>query len=133
MSNNIPLLNIQQQYQTIASELEDAVLAVLRSGNYILGKNVAQLEAQVAELSGCAYGIGVANGTDALVLALWALDIGEGDEVITSPFTFAATVEAITIRGATPVFVDVDEATFNIHPRLIEKAITKKTKAILPI
>jgi dTDP-4-amino-4,6-dideoxygalactose transaminase len=106
---------------------------VLRSGSYILGQNGAKLEQEIATISGCKYGIGVANGTDALVLALWALDIGPGDEVITSPFTFAATVEAITLRGATPVFVDADEQTFNIDPKLIEAAITPRTRAIMPV
>ncbi|MGJ8491243.1 DegT/DnrJ/EryC1/StrS family aminotransferase, partial [Glaesserella parasuis] len=85
---NIPLLNLKEQYRTIGPDIEQAVLDVLRSGSYILGQNGAKLEAEVAAISGCKYGIGVANGTDALVLALWALDIGPGDEVITSPFTF---------------------------------------------
>jgi dTDP-4-amino-4,6-dideoxygalactose transaminase len=87
----------------------------------------------LAKISGCRFGVGCASGTDALNLALWALDIGPGDEVITTPFTFAATVVAITLRGAKPVFVDVDEETFNIDPRLIEKAITKNTRAIMPV
>ncbi len=130
---NIPLLNLKEQYKSIGNEIEQAVLDVLRSGSYILGQNGAKLEQEIAAISGCKYGIGVANGTDALVLALWALNIGPGDEVITSPFTFAATVEAITLRGATPVFVDADEQTFNIDPRLIEAAITPRTKAIMPV
>jgi len=133
MSQKIPLLSLQQQYQVIGSELERCVIDVLRSGNYILGQHGARLEEDIAKLSDCRYGVGVANGTDALILALWALDIGPGDEVITTPFTFAATVEAITLRGAKPVFVDIDEASFNINPRLIEQAITKKTRAILPV
>jgi dTDP-4-amino-4,6-dideoxygalactose transaminase len=130
---NIPLLNLKEQYKSIGNEIEQAVLDVLRSGSYILGQNGAKLEQEIATISGCKYGIGVANGTDALVLALWALNIGPGDEVITSPFTFAATVEAITLRGATPVFVDADEQTFNIDPKLIEAAITPRTKAIMPV
>ncbi|MBS1955735.1 MAG: DegT/DnrJ/EryC1/StrS family aminotransferase [Cyanobacteria bacterium SZAS-4] len=130
---NIPLLNLKEQYKSIGSEIEQAVLDVLRSGSYILGQCGIKLEQEIAAISGCKYGIGVANGTDALVLALWALNIGPGDEVITSPFTFAATVEAITLRGATPVFVDADELTFNIDPRLIEAAITPRTKAIMPV
>lgn len=133
MSQKIPLLNLQQQYQTIGHDLERGVIEVLRSGNYILGQNGARLEEEIAKISDCQYGVGVANGTDALVLALWSLDIGPGDEVITTPFTFAATVEAITLRGAKPVFVDIDEASFNINPRLIERAITNKTRAILPV
>ncbi len=130
---NIPLLNLKEQYKSIATEIEQAVLDVLRSGSYILGQHGARLEEEIAAISGCKYGIGVANGTDALILALWALNIGPGDEVITSPFTFAATVEAITLRGATPVFVDADEWTFNIDTKLIEAAITKRTKAIMPV
>lgn len=130
---NIPLLNLKEQYRLIGNEIEQAVLDVLRSGSYILGQNGAKLEQEIAAICGCKYGIGVANGTDALVLALWALNIGPGDEVITSPFTFAATVEAITLRGATPVFVDADEQTFNIDPNLIEAAITPRTRAIMPV
>ena len=133
MTQKVPLLDLQQQYAQIGNELESAVLAVLRSGHYILGKFGQKLEEQVSALSGCQYGVGVANGTDALTLALWSLDIGPGHEVITTPFTFAATVEAILIRGATPVFVDVCRNSFNIDPRQIEKTITKKTRAILPI
>lgn len=133
MTQKVPLLDLQQQYAQVGRELEAAVLEVLRSGHFILGKFGQKLEEQIAELSGCTYGIGVANGTDALVLALWALDVGPGDEVITTPFTFAATVEAILLRGATPVFVDVFEDSYNIDTTAIEKAITKKTKAILPI
>jgi dTDP-4-amino-4,6-dideoxygalactose transaminase len=130
---NIPLLNLQEQYQAIGADIEAAVLDVLRSCHFILGKYGSELEQKVAELSGCKYGIGVANGTDALVLSVWALDLEKDDEVITTPFTFAATVEAILIRGAKPVFVDVFEDSFNINTNLIEAAITPKTKAIMPI
>lgn len=135
MSNNqaVPILNLKAQYEAIQSELEETVLSVLRSGNYILGKHVSELEEKIAALCGAKHGIGVANGTDALLLALWALDIEPGDEVITSPFTFAATVEAIALRGAKPVFVDICPDSFNINPALIEKAITKRTKAIMPV
>lgn len=133
MSQQIPILNLQEQYQKLAPELEAAVLSVLRSGHYILGELGVKLGEEIAFLCGCRHGIGVANGTDALHLALWCLDIGPGDEVITTPFTFAATVEAIAMRGAKPVFVDVEESTFNIDTKLIEKAITASTKAILPV
>ncbi len=132
-SKRIPVLDLGKQYEQIADELEQSVLAVLRSGSYILGNNLKRLEEGVAALSDCSFGIGVANGTDALILALWALDIGPGHEVITTPFTFAATVEAIVLRGAIPGFVDVDQKSFNINPALIEKAITARTKAILPV
>jgi dTDP-4-amino-4,6-dideoxygalactose transaminase len=132
-NQGVPLLNLSRQYQQIGQDLENAVLGVLRSGSYILGEKGKSLEAQIAEICGCQFGIGVANGTDALVLALWALDLGPGDEVITSSFTFAATVEAIAINGAKPVFVDIDPLTYNIDPDLIERAITPATKAILPV
>lgn len=133
MSKNIPIFSAKDQYPQIASDLEAAVLEVLRSGNYIMGQKGKSLEQEIAKICGAKHGIGVANGTDALVLALWALDIGPGDEVITTPFTFAATIEAVMMRGAIPVFVDVDEKTFNIDVAAIEKVITPKSKAIIPV
>lgn len=133
MNSSVPILNLKAQYETIQTEMEETILGVLRSGNYILGKYVSSLEEKVAEICGAKYGIGVANGTDALLLALWAINVGPGDEVITTPFTFAATVEAIALRGAKPVFVDIDEKSFNIDPTLIEAAITPRTKAIMPV
>lgn len=133
MTQKIPIFSVQEQYSKIATEVEQAVIDVLRSGNYILGENVARLEAEISSACDTNYGVGVANGTDALLLALWALGIGPGDEVITTPFTFAATVEAITLRGAEPVFVDVDDRTFNIDAKLIESKITDNTRAILPV
>lgn len=133
MSEQIPVLNLKQQYEQIAPVLEEAVLNVLRSGHYILGELGVQLEKQIAQLCGCRHGVGVANGTDALHLALWALDIEPGDEVITTPFTFAASVESMAIRGIKPVFVDVDPSTFNLDTKQIERAITAKTKAIMPV
>jgi len=133
MSHSVPILNLRAQYNQVGPAIENAVLEVLRSGNYILGEHVSELEKEVAAICGAKYGVGVANGTDALILSLWCLDIGPGDEVITTPFTFAATVEAIALRGAKPVFVDIDPVSYNIDPNLIEKAITKKTKAIMPV
>lgn len=133
MSHRVPILNLRAQYEQIGQRLEQSVLEVLRSGSYILSENVTKIEKEVAKLCGAAYGIGVANGTDALVLSLWCMDIGPGDEVITSPFTFAATVEAIALRGGKPVFVDIDPLTFNIDPAKIRQAITSKTKAIMPV
>ena len=133
MSNNIPIFSAKEQYPQIAADLEAAVLEVMRSGNYIIGQKNKTLEQQIARICGAKHGIGVANGTDALILALWALDIGPGDEVITTPFTFAATIEAIALRGARPVFVDVDEKTFNIDCKAIERVITPKAKAIIPV
>lgn len=132
-SQAVPILDLKAQYRLIGPELEESVLNVLRSGNYILGQLGARLEQEVAIMCGTEYGVGVANGTDALVLALWAADIGPGDEVITPSFTFAATAEAIALRGARPVFIEVDPVTFNINAELIEAAITPKTKAIVPV
>ncbi|MBX9685834.1 MAG: DegT/DnrJ/EryC1/StrS family aminotransferase [Candidatus Obscuribacterales bacterium] len=129
----IQILDLKEQYKQFGAELEKTVIDILRSGHYILGSYVAKLEKDVAEFCGAKHAIAVANGTDALELALWAADIGPGDEVITPPFTFAATAEAIALRGATPVFVDVEPQSFNVNTDLIERAISSKTKAILPV
>lgn len=133
LSLKVPVLDLPGQHQKIGAVIEERVVEVLRSGRYILSENVQALEKEMAAICGAKYGIGVANGTDSLILSLWALDIGPGDEVITTPFTFAATAEAIVLRGAKPVFVDIDEKTFNMNPRLVESAVSEKTKAILPV
>jgi len=133
MALKIPALDLEAQYRVIGQEIEAAVIKVLRSGKYILSDQVAQLESEIANISGCKHGVGVANGSDALHLSLWCLGIEAGDEVITTPFTFAATVNAIILRGARPVFVDIDDKTYNIDAGNIEKAITPKTKAIMPV
>lgn len=129
----IPLCDVKQQYETLKDEINAALLAAVAEGRYILGPNVKALEKEVAEFCGAKHGIGVGNGTDALHLALRALKIGPGDEVITTPFTFIATAEAISLVGATPVFVDIDPNTFNMDPANIEAAITENTKAIMPV
>ena len=129
----IPLCDLQQQYQSLKPQLDAAMQEVAAQAKYILGPNVKQLQRDLAEFCQCRHGVGVASGTDALHLALRALRIGPGDEVITTPFTFVATTEAIGMVGATPVFVDIDPLTFNIDPRQIEAAITPKTKAVLPV
>jgi dTDP-4-amino-4,6-dideoxygalactose transaminase len=113
--------------------MDAAVLGVMESGHFVLGPNVKALEKEVAEYCGCAYGIGMASGTDALRLAIDALEIGPGDEVITTPFTFIATGNTISRAGATPVFVDIDPKTFNLNPILVERAISERTKALLPV
>jgi dTDP-4-amino-4,6-dideoxygalactose transaminase len=129
----IPVLDLKAQYQSIREEIDDAVFGVMESGLFILGPNVRALEQEVAEYCGCGYGVGVASGTDALRLAIDALEIGPGDEVITTPFTFVASGNTISRAGAIPVFVDIDWQTFNLNPLLVERAITERTKAILPV
>ena len=129
----IPIFDSKRQYAQIGEAVEKAVCEVMRSGSYILGQNTKSLEKELAEYIGVNYTIGLNSGTDALHLALRALDIGAGDEVITTAFTFVATAEAIGIVGAKPVFVDIDSDTFNIDPSKIEEAITPNTKAIIPV
>lgn len=129
----IPILDLKRQYAQIGSEIEKEVTEVLRSGSYILGKHNTALQEEFSEFVGTKHAVTLNSGTDALHLALRALDIGAGDEVITVAFTFVATTEAIGIVGAAPVFVDIDEDTFNIDAKEIEKAITPKTKAIIPV
>ena len=124
---------MKQQYQSLKAEIDAAMQEVAAQTRYILGPNVKQLEEDVARFCQSSHGVGVASGTDALHLALRALKIGPGDEVITTPFSFVATTEAIGMVGATPVFVDIDPLTFNIDPQRIEAAVTPRTKAILPV
>lgn len=130
---NIPLIDLKAQYNSISKELDQAVKEVLSSANYIMGKKVIDLENKFAELVGAKHAISVGNGTDALIIALKSLGIKEGDEVITTPFTFFATAESISAVGAVPVFVDVRKDTFNIDTTKIEEKITKRTKAIMPV
>ena len=129
----IPIFDSKRQYAQIGEEAEKAVCEVMRSGCYILGPNVKALESELASYIGCNYTVALNSGTDALHIALRALDIGAGDEVITTAFTFVATAEAIGMVNAKPVFVDIDENTFNIDPKKIEAAITPRTKAIIPV
>lgn len=130
---NIPLIDLKAQYEGLSDDLNKVTLEVLSSANYILGKNVTEFEKEFAEYIGVKHAISVGNGTDALIIALKAMGIGEGDEVITTPFTFFATAESISAVGATPVFVDVTKDTFNIDVTKIEEKITSKTKAIMPV
>ncbi|MDD4797882.1 MAG: aminotransferase class I/II-fold pyridoxal phosphate-dependent enzyme, partial [Eubacteriales bacterium] len=130
---NIPLLDLTRQYQAIAGEAEAAVCGVLRRAQYILGENVKAFEAEFAAYVGVAHAVSVGNGTDALSIALTALGIGPGDEVITTPYTFFASAEAISAAGATPVFVDVDPRTYNLDPQRVADAVTPRTRAILPV
>ncbi|NCD33613.1 MAG: DegT/DnrJ/EryC1/StrS family aminotransferase [Spartobacteria bacterium] len=130
---NIPLLDLKAQYATLRHEIEPAVLSVFESQYFIMGPEVAACEKELAEYCHCTHAVGVSSGSDALLIALMAEDIGPGDEVITTPYTFFATVGSIARTGATPVFVDIDPVSFNINPALIEAAITEKTKAIIPV
>lgn len=129
----IPILDLKRQYKQTGAEIEEKVLDVLRSGAYILGKYNNELEEKFSKYCGCKHSVTLNSGTDALHLALRALDIGKGDEVITTAFTFVATTEAIGIVGAKPVFADINPDTFNIDANKIEELITPKTKAIIPV
>lgn len=129
----IPYLDLKAQYRSIQPEIDEAVLKVLASTQYILGPEVEAFEQEFAAYSHAAYGIAVNSGTSALHLALLAAGIGEGDEVITVPYTFIATTAAIRYTGATPVYVDIDRATYNMDPALIQARITPRTKAIVPV
>ena len=130
---NIPLIDLKAQYDSLGEKLDKVALGVLSSANYIMGKTVTDFEKEFADFVGVKHAISVGNGTDALVLSLKSMEIGKGDEVITTPFTFFATAEAISAVGATPVFVDVNKETFNIDVTKIEEKITSKTKAIMPV
>ncbi len=129
----IPMVDLKAQYGEIKQEIEQVLSSVLDSGHFILGPNVQAFEKEAADYLGVKHALGVASGTDALHLALVAAGIGEGDEVITTAFTFIATAEAIRYVGAVPVFVDIEPDTFNIDPNAIEAAITSKTKAVVPV
>lgn len=129
----IDFANLQYQHELYKDEIENAILKVARNCNFIMGNEVQELEKSLEEFTGAKYAVSCSNGTDALLLAMMALDIKPGDEVITTPFTFIATAETIAFLGATPIFVDIDEKTYNINPDLIEEKITSKTKAIIPV
>lgn len=129
----IPILNLTRQYERLKTQIDEALIRVAASGHYILGPEVKAFEAEMAQYLGVKHVVGCANGTDALFLALKALKIGAGDEVITTPFSFVATSEAIVRAEATPVFVDIEPQTMNIDTDQLEAAVTSKTKAILPV
>ncbi len=129
----IPLVDVKAQYAPLLDELKERIAAVLDSGRFILGPNVHAFEEEAAAYLGAGHAIGVANGTDALVIALDALDIGPGDEVICPAFTFYATAESIARRGAKPVFADIDARTMNLDPEAVRGRVTERTKAIIPV
>ncbi len=129
----VPLLDLKAQHATIRDSVVSAMMAVVDAQAFILGEPVAELEREVAALSQSRYAVGCANGTDALLLALRALDVAPGDEVVTTPFTFFATAGAIHNVGGRPVFVDIDPKTFNIEPQGIAAAMTSKTKAVVAV
>lgn len=129
----IPFIDLTQQYDELKSEIEPALLSVCRRGQYVMGREVADFEEKIAAYLNVKYAVSCGNGTDALTMLLDAMEIGEGDEVITTPFTFFSTAEAIARVGATPVFADIDEGTFNLDPSKAEAAVSQRTKAILPV
>lgn len=129
----IPILDLTAQYKSIKNEIDTAIKNVVDSQHFILGPEVENFEKEISAYCGTKYAVGVASGTDALILSLKALGIGQGDEVITTPFTFFATAESISLVGAKPVFVDIDPGTYCMNPELIEDKITKNTKAIMPV
>lgn len=130
---NIPICDLQAQYLTIKDEIDNVINRVVHNSHFIGGVEVEKFEEKICDYFGVNYAIGVASGTDALYLALKACGIKEGDEVITTPFTFIATAESISRCGARPIFVDIDSETLNINVKLIERKLTNKTKAILPV
>ena len=133
MKNNIKIFDLTEQYKNISHEIINKVKKVLSSGKYILGDNVKKLESKFAKHIGSKYAISCNSGTDALLLSLRSLNIKNGDEVITTPFTYFATAEVIALTGAKPIFIDIDPKTFNIDPKKISRAITKRTKAVMVV
>jgi dTDP-4-amino-4,6-dideoxygalactose transaminase len=129
----LPFLDLKAQFASIRGEILEAVTRTLESQHFILGPEVAELEKEISTLTACSQAIGCASGSDALILALLALEIGRGDEVITTPFTFFASAGSIARVGAKPVFADIDPSTFNIDSEAVRKAITPRTKAIMPV
>jgi dTDP-4-amino-4,6-dideoxygalactose transaminase len=129
----IPIMNIGSQYEQLKDSIDRVMQEIARSSSFVLGKDTEKFENEIAEYCGSKYAIGLNSGTDALILSLTAMGIKKGDEVITTPFTFVASAECVSRTGAKPVFVDIDPGTYNIDPAKIEKAITKNTKAIIPV
>lgn len=133
MTQQIPFIDLKQQFQALEAEIRQRMDGVLNHGQYIMGPEVAELESRLQAFSGAEHCITVASGTEALLISLMALGVGPGDEVITTPFTFIATVEVIVLLGAIPVFVDIESDTGNIDASLVEAAVTPKTRAVIPV
>lgn len=129
----VPILDLKAQYETIRDEVREAIDQALEKQHFILGPEVKALEQEIAQFCGCKYGVGVASGTDALILGLKACGIGPGDEVVVPSFTFIATAGAVSALGATPVFADIEPDNFNIDPSQVEPLITARTRAIVPV
>src|SRR5437868_9126989 len=130
---SIPFIDIKTQYKALKTSIDSRIQKVLEHGAYVNGPEIAELETKLAQHTGSKYALTCASGTDALVIPMMALGIGAGDEVITTAFSFIATAETICLAGAKPVYVDIDPVTYNIDVKAIEKAITPKTKAIIPV
>lgn len=130
---HFPFLDLRAQFQGVREEIMEAIAGTMESQRFILGPEVESLESEIAEYVGCQHAIACASGSDALLLALMALGVSPGDEVITTPFTFVATASAIVRLGAKPVFVDIDPATYNLNPADLEKAISSNTRAMIPV
>ena len=130
---NVPLLDLEAQHRSIHADIDAAVAEVIRSNRFIMGPKVEQCEAAIARYSRCAHAVGVSSGSDALLACLMAENIGPGDEVITTPYTFFATAGAIARVGATPVFVDIDPVTYNMDTSRLETSVTKRTRALIPV
>src|SRR5947199_4690995 len=130
---NVPLLDLKQQHAALREELRAAIERVFESQQFILGEDVRLFETEFSRYTQTKHAVGCASGSDALLLALLALDIGAGDEVVTTPFTFFATAGAIARTGARPVFVDIEPRTYNIDPARIESAVSHRTRAVMPV
>ena len=129
----IPFIDLKAQYEALKPRILERINGVLDHGQYIMGPEVKELEERLASYVGVKHCVAASSGTDTLLIAMMALGIGHGDEIITTPFTFVATGEMIALLGARPIFVDIDSRTYNIDPEKIEEAITPKTKAIIPV
>ena len=129
----VPQIDLKRQHAALRAELLEAAERVLTSAWFIMGPEGRALEEELAAASGARYGVGLNSGTDALLLALRALDIGPGDEVITSAFSFVASGSTIALAGATPIFVDIDPVTFNLDPAAVARAVTPRTRAVVPV